>query len=187
MRKLIADLFVSLDGFASGADEKAYFGYDGPDLSSWIQREISQPQVILMGRNTYVILAGYSATATDSASVRMRELPKLVFSNSLDELLTWSNTKVIAGNLEQQIRLLKQQTGDPIRIFGSLQLVKGLMQLGLVDRLRLLVFPLILGDAGLEPIYAGFQRTALHLAETQTLDSRLILLEYEPENDITRD
>jgi len=184
MRKIIADLFISLDGFAFGVGEKAYFGYDGPELSSWVQREISQPQVILMGRNTYVSLAGYSATATDSASVRMRELPKLVFSNSLNEPLTWSNTKVIAGNLAEQIRVLKQQLGDPIRIFGSIQLVKGLMQLGLVDRLRLLVFPVILGDAGREPIYAEFQRTALHLVGTQTLDSRLVLLEYEPQNGI---
>jgi dihydrofolate reductase len=84
--------------------------------------------------------------------------------------------------LAQQIGALKQQSADPIRTFGSMQLVKGLMQLGLVDRLRLMVFPLILGDAGREPIYAEFQRTALHLVGTKVLDSRLALLEYEPQN-----
>jgi dihydrofolate reductase len=87
MRNLTADLFISLDGFASGTNEAAYFGYDGPELSSWIQRESNQPQIILMGRNTYVALAHFAAEATDPNSVRMRELPKLVFSNTLNEPL----------------------------------------------------------------------------------------------------
>lgn len=182
MRNLIADLFISLDGFASGTNEEAYFGYDGPELSSWIQKESNQSQVILMGRNTYEALAHFASEATDPLSVRMRELSKLVFSNTIHEPLTWQNTRVIAGNLAQQIRALKQQSGDPIRTFGSMQLVKGLVQLGLVDRLRLMVFPLILGSTGREPIYAEFQRTALHLAGNKVIDSRLVLLEYEPQD-----
>ncbi len=177
MRNLIADLFISLDGFASGTNEEAYFGYDGPELSRWVQRESNQPQVILMGRNTYVALAHFAAEATDPNSVRMRELPKLVFSNTLHEPLSWSNARVITGDLAQRIRILKQQSGDPIRTFGSMQLVKGLMQLGLVDQLRLMVFPLILGVTGREPIYTEFQRTALHLAGTKVIDSRLVLLD----------
>lgn len=58
------------------------------------------------------------------------------------------------------------------------------MQLGLVDRLRLMVFPLILGSAGREPIYADMQQTALHLGTTKVLDSRIVLLGYEPHNGI---
>ena len=181
MRNLTADLFISLDGFAAGIHEEAYFGYGGPELSSWVQTETNRPQIILMGRNTYVALAHFAAEASDPNSVRMRELPKLVFSNTLKEPLAWNNTRVIAGDLAQQIGELKLQGGDPIRTFGSLQLVKGLLQLGLVDRLRLMVFPLILGDAGREFIYAEFQRTALHLVGTKVLDARLILLEYEPQ------
>jgi dihydrofolate reductase len=182
MRNLTADLFISLDGFASGIHEEAYFGYDGPGLSGWVQTETSRPQTILMGRKTYVALAHFAAEATDPNSVQLRALPKLVFSNTLKEPLTWNNTRVIAGELAQQIGELKQQAGDPIRTFGSPQLVKGLMQLGLVDRLRLMVFPLILGDAGREFIYAEFKRTALQLVGTKVLDARLILLEYEPQN-----
>jgi dihydrofolate reductase len=181
-RQLIADLFISLDGFAAGVGQKAFFGYDGPELSSWIQMQLDPPQVILMGRNTYVSLAGFAAA--DSGSVRMREIPKLVFSNTLNEPLTWNNTGVIGGKLEPQIRVLKQQPGDPIRVFGSLQLVEGLMQLGLVDRLRLMVFPLLLGNAGREPIYGRLPGTALHLVGSKVLDSRLVLLEYELANGI---
>lgn len=182
MRNLTADLFISLDGFAAGIHEEAYFGYNGAELSSWVQTETNRAQVILMGRHTYVALAHFAAEATDPHSVRMREIPKLVFSNTLKEPLAWNNTRVIAGDLAQQIGELKQQAGDPIRTFGSMQLVRGLLQLGLVDRLRLMVFPLILGEAGREFIYAEFQRTALNLVGTKVLDSRLILLEYEPQN-----
>ncbi len=182
MRELIADLFISLDGFAAGTNEKAYFGYDGSDLSVWVGTEISQPQVLLMGRNTYVALAGFAA-ATDLVSVRMRELPKFVFSTTLKEPLAWSNTFLISGNIEQQIRNFKQQPGDAIRSIGSIQLVKSMIKLGLVDRLRLMVFPLILGDTGQEPIYADLERTALELIGTKVLDQRIVLLEYSPQRD----
>ena len=58
--------------------------------------------------------------------------------------------------------------------------MKTMMQLGLVDRLRLMVFPLILGSAGREPIYAGYPQVSLELIDTKVLDSRLIVLEYRP-------
>lgn len=184
MRDLIADLFISLDGFAGGIDQEAYFGYEGPDLMSWIHAELDQPQAILMGRNTYVRLAEFAAAAADPGSIQMRKLPKLVFSNALHGPFAWDNTQVISGDLAQQIRALKQQPGPHIRSIGSLQLVKGLIQLGLVDRLRLTIFPLILGGAGREPIYADMHQTALRLVTTKVLDSRIVLLEYEPSNSI---
>lgn len=182
MRELIADLFISLDGFASGANEEAFFGYEGPDLMAWVETELNRPQVLLMGRNTYTGQAAFAATATDPMSIRMRELPKLVFSTTLREPLLWSNTHIITGDLEQQIRTLKQQPGDAIRSIGSIQLVTSMLKLGLVDRLRLMVFPVILGDTGEEPIYADLQRTAIQLIGTQVLDARLVLLEYRPQH-----
>ena len=85
---------------------------------------------------------------------------------------------MIADDLAQEIRTLKQQPGDPIRSIGSIQLVKGMMELGLVDRLRLMVFPLILGCAGREPIqtilsgtfvsFTGNQRSTTAKSATST-------------------
>ena len=66
MRELIADLFISLDGFASGTDEAAYFGYFGQDLGNWVQEHLDERQVILMGRVTYEALARFAASATVS-------------------------------------------------------------------------------------------------------------------------
>ena len=180
MRELISDLFISLDGFASGTNEEAYFGYFGPELSTWVKTEASRLQILLMGRNTYSVLVGHAATANDPDSIRMRELPKLVFSTTLHEPLVWSNTCVIAGDLEQQIRSLKEQPDGAIRSIGSIQLVQGMLKLGLIDRLRLMVFPLILGETGKEPIYNSLARTSLKLVETKVLDSRLVCLEYAP-------
>jgi dihydrofolate reductase len=180
VRELIADLFISLDGFASGTDEAAYFGYFGPDLGSWVSEQLDEPQVLLMGRVTYEALARFAASATDEVSTRMRVLPKLVYSNTLGEPLAWSNTRLIKGTVGDAIKALKQQEGDPLRSIGSIRLVKSLARLGFIDRLRLMVFPLILGRAGKEPIYADYPRTPLELVGTNVLDSRLVLLEYRP-------
>jgi len=180
MRPLTADLFVTLDGFARGEGAGPFFGYAGPELDRWIRDRLDEPQLIVMGRVTYEALAGMPATATDEGSARMNELPKVVFSNSLREPLAWANTRLMPGDLSEGIRRLKQQPGDPLRSIGSISLVKSMISLGLVDRLRLMVFPLILGRSGREPAYAGYPDTALDLVASTVLDSRLTLLEYRP-------
>jgi len=180
MRALTADFFISLDGFASGIDQPPYFGFFGPDLADWVRRHLAQPQVILMGRVTYQALAQFSATADDEVSLRMSELPKLVASSTLKEPLPWKNTRLLTGDAADGIALLKCQPGDPLRSIGSLSLIKNLFQRGLVDRLRLMVFPLILGAAGREPVFEAYPLAHLELVETKILDSRLLLLEYRP-------
>ncbi len=180
MRELTADLFISLDGFAAGVNQPAFFGYFGPELGNWVRDHLNRPQIMIMGRVTYEALAEPSAAATDEASLRMSGIPKLVFSSTLREPLVWGNTRVMKGDLGQEITALKKQSGEPLRTIGSISLVKSMMQLGLVDRLRLMVFPLILGDAGREPLYAGYSHTGLELLNTTVLDSRLVLLEYRP-------
>jgi dihydrofolate reductase len=180
MRELVADLFISLDGFASGTNEAAYFGYLGHDLGNWVREHLDERQVILMGRVTYEALARFAVSATDEVSTRMRTLPKLVCSNTLCEPLAWDNTRLIRGNVGDAIMALKQQEGDPLRCIGSICLVKSLAKLGLIDRFRLMVFPLILGGTGKEPIYVDYPRVPLVLVGTKVLDSRLVLLEYHP-------
>jgi dihydrofolate reductase len=179
MRELTADLFISLDGFVSGVDQTPYFGCHGQALESWVRDHLDQPQLIIMGRVTFVALSQFSASATDELSVKMSSLPKLVFSSTLKEPLALNNTRLLNGSVADEIRVLnKQQSGDPLRSIGSISLVKTMMQLELVDRLRLMVFPLIVGSAGWEPIYAGYPQAGLELIDTRVLDSRLILLEY---------
>jgi len=180
MRELTADLFISLDGFALGEGEGPYFGLAGPELDHWIKGEISKPQLLLLGRKTYELFAEFSMSAHDELSLRMNDLPKMVFSNSLNGALSWKNTSQIKGELATGIEGLKQMPGEPIRSIGSLSLVRGLIQSRLVDRLRLMVFPLVLGAKGKEALFDGYRRTEFELISTKTIDSRLVLLEYHP-------
>jgi dihydrofolate reductase len=185
MRELIADLFVSLDGFASGANEAAFFGYFGEELGRWVSDHLAEPQVIIMGRVTYTALARFASAAKDQTNVRMAEVPKLVFSSTLREPLAWNNSHLISGPIADEIPALKQQSGDTLRSIGSISLVRGMIELGLVDRLRLMIFPLILGAGGKEPIFANYLRTSLELVHARVLDGRVVLLEYRPNNKST--
>lgn len=180
MTELTADLFVTLDGFAAGEGAGPFFGYPGPELDRWIRDHLAEPQLMVMGRVTYQAMSGITATATDEISARMNELPKAVFSNSLSEPLAWANTRLVTGDPGERIRALKQESGDPLRSIGSISLVQSMIGLGLVDRLRLMVFPLILGRSGREPAFAGYPDTGLELIGSTVLDSRLTLLEYRP-------
>lgn len=177
---LTADLFVTLDGFALGEGAPAYFGYFGPELERWILDELAKPQRLVLGRTTYELLLETSQRGSDEPSRRMNELPKRVFSTTLEEPLAWSNATLATSSLAGEIRGLKGQPGDPMRTMGSVSLVKSLLQLGLVDRLRLVVFPLILGNTGRESLFAGLPDIHLELMESTVLDSRLLVPEYRP-------
>jgi len=180
LRELTADLFISLDGFASGVNEGPFFGYSGEELGKWVSNQLQQPQILIMGRVTYEALAQFAPSSADPVSVRMAEVPKLVFSSTLKEPLAWKNARLAKAPVADEIAALKRQAGDALRSIGSVSLVRSMMQLGLVDRLRLMVFPVILGAGGREPIYADYSRTGVELIDTKVLDSRLILLEYRP-------
>jgi dihydrofolate reductase len=176
MVELTADLFVSLDGFAGAVNAEAYFGYHGPDLERQIADTMSTPHAILMGRVTYDVLAPM-ASDDDSG---MNATPKFVLTNTLEEPPVWENTRLIRGELPQAVQTLKQESDLPIRTVGSLTLIKGLLEAGLVDRLQLTVFPLVLGDDGREPFEVGKARGGLELLDTKVLDNRLVVLQYRP-------
>jgi dihydrofolate reductase len=180
MRELTADLFVTLDGYAKGEGAPAYFGYLGPDLERWIDDNLAGPQVLLMGRVTYEAMSAIVRDRPVEGADRMNELPKVVFSRTLREPLEWNNSRLVKADLVDEVRSLKAHTGDPLRTIGSLSVVKALMEAGMVDRLRLTVFPQILGSTGREPVFAGLPDIDLELIGTTVLDARLVTLEYHP-------
>jgi dihydrofolate reductase len=182
MRDLTADLFVSLDGYAKGEHAGPYFDMYGRELGRWIDEHLAEPQILLMGRVTYEVLSlmAQSSSETSAQPSRMDELPKIVLSRTLREPLAWPNSHILAGDLATLITDLKQADGDPLRTIGSVSLVRDLIALRLVDRLRLVVFPMVLGPDGREPTFAGYQTTAFELVSSSVLDERLLLLEYRP-------
>lgn len=181
MRELTVDLFTTVDGWLRGRNSPAYFGYDGPGLKAWIAEQQARPHLTLMGANTYRVLAHFAADSGDPASKRMDELPKVVFSKSLKPPLTWSNTTLVAEDAAVALPAMKQERGDPMRVIGSRSLVRSLLNLGHVDRLRLMVFPQVLGDTGAERMFEGLPDINLSLVSTEVFDQRLVLLEYTPD------
>ncbi|MCB0828057.1 MAG: dihydrofolate reductase family protein [Solirubrobacterales bacterium] len=179
MPRLTVDLFTTLDGFASGEQSPAYFGQSGPELGNWIERELARPQVVLMGRVTFESLAASSRSAETELTRRLTALPKVVFSETLDEPLGWANSRLVKSGLAAEVRSLKETPGDPLRTVGSPVLVSSLLTLGLVDRLRLVVFPQVLSSTGRDLIFANLPDIQLDLVGTHVLDSRLVLLEYD--------
>jgi dihydrofolate reductase len=139
MGELIADLFITLDGHASGEGAPAYFGY--PDLERWIDEHLAGPQVLLMGRVTYEALSAIAQNHPVEGPDRMSELPKVVFSRTLREPLAWDNSRVAKADLFEEVRRLKAEGDAPLRIIGSLSGVRALMEARMVDRLRLVMFP----------------------------------------------
>ena len=156
MSQLTADVFVSLDGFASAEDVGPYFGYGGPELDEWIHAELDKPQLVVFGRATYEALAVISSNGSDPGS-RLTASPKAVVSSTLSEPLEWSNTRLIAGDAVDVLPAIKRESEVPMRTMGSISMVRNLTSAGLVDRLRLMMFPLTCGSAGGERILLEYR------------------------------
>jgi dihydrofolate reductase len=107
-------------------------------------------------------------------------MPKVVFSSTLETPLSWANTELVAGDAVQAVRELKETSSRPLRTLGSLRLSRSLLEAGLVDSFRVVVFPVITGDTGRERIFDAYPDVALDLVESRTFDGRLQLLEYTP-------
>lgn len=180
MGQLIADLFITLDGYASGEGAPAYFGYLGPELERWVDEHVATPQVLLMRRVTYEALSAIAQNHPVEGADRMSELPKVVFSRTLREPLAWDNSRLAKADLVEEVRRLKAESDASLRTIGSLSVVKGLLEARMIDRLRLTVFPLILGSTGREPVFAGLPDIHLELVDAEVLDARLVTLEYRP-------
>lgn len=185
IRKLIASLYVSLDGFAADSSERMSWVTDDfdEDITSYSLDELRGSDVLVLGRGTYEIMAAYWPSAGEEEgpfTELMNDIPKVVFSRTLkDEDVTWKNARLAKGDLAEEITKLKQQPGKDIAISGSVNLVQALMKLGLLDELRLQVHPVALGSDGRKPVFEGVEKTNLNLVQATVLDSRVVALEYQ--------
>lgn len=180
MSDLNVDFFISLDGSAFGEGWPAYFGLDGPGMFAWVNEQTDRDHTMVMGANTYREMAEIVAGGDDPTFARMNELPKIVFSSTIRPPLTWPNTRLVADDAVTTVRQLKEESTTPLRTIGSLSLSRSLLTAGVVDRLRLMIFPLILGTTGRQRIFDGLPDLDLTLVNSKTYDDRLQLLEYLP-------
>jgi dihydrofolate reductase len=144
---LTVDIFLSVDGWAGSNALPGYFGYLGPELEQWITTELAAPQIMVMGRRTYEALAGLPDEARDGSWHRMTQLDKVVFSTTLEQA-AWPNTRICGRDLVNEVQRMKAESDVPLRTVGSLSVARQLAVAGLVERLRLMTFPLIAGESG---------------------------------------
>jgi dihydrofolate reductase len=179
MPELFADLFLSVDGSTLGTRSPGYFGYDGPGLARWIDSELAQPRRSIMGRKTYEVLSALPEELRDESWERMAAAPTSVYSRSLTHA-DWPGVELISDDAVEDIRR-RRATGDAdLRTVGSLSLVQQLLRAGLVDHLRLMVFPLVITETGRRPVFDQVGDVELHLRAQTVLDERIVLLDYRP-------
>ncbi len=181
MPNLMVDFIISLDGYAAADGWPGFWGMEGPEYLEWVTSGAEYEHTALMGATTYRLMSGFAAQSPDDPGfAEMNALPKVVFSSTLEVPLSWANTELVDGDAVEAVREMKRTSSRPLRTIGSLSLCRSLLRAGLVDRFRVVVFPVITGATGKERIFDGYPDIALDLVESRTFDGRLQLLEYVP-------
>lgn len=180
MAELTVDFITSLDGYASAVGWPGYWGLEGPEYLAWLEQSPERDHPMLMGAMTYRMMADFAAAATDSSFAQMTATPKVVFSSTLEEPLAWANSRLVAQDPVAAVRSMKDDDAPGLRTLGSLTLCRSLLAAGLVDRFRVVVFPVITGSSGRERIYDEYPDVALEMVDSRTFDGRIQLLEYVP-------
>ena len=188
--ELLVDLIISLDGYASAEGWPGWWGLEGPEYLAWLEQEGKKNYTFLLGANTYRVMSSMSEEASadrsgfsedeGAALTGLDAVPKVVFSSTLQAPLTWPNSELVTGDAVEAVREMKRTGTSTLSTLGSLSLCRSLLTAGLVDRFRLVVFPVITGRTGRERIYDGYPDVSLEMVDSRTFDGRLQLLEYVP-------
>jgi dihydrofolate reductase len=175
MRQLVVSEFVSLDG-VMGEPQDWSFPYANDEFMAFKREELWASDVQLLGRKTYEGFAAAWPTRQGEFADRLNATPKYVVSTTLTNA-GWNNSHIIKTNVAAEIKKLKASNGPNILVHGSRTLVQTLLSEGLIDELRLLVYPLVLG-AGLRL----FDRTGvkLNLTESKAFATGVVALRYTP-------
>jgi dihydrofolate reductase len=179
MRKIVAGLFISLDGVVESPD-KWTGPYFSEDVGQVVGSLIAGGDTLLLGRVTY---EGFAAsfggdTSGDPMAATMNNFPKVVVSTTLDKA-EWQNSALINTDVASQIARLKQQPGRNINMSGSGTLVTWLLRQGLLDQLDLLVFPVVQGQG--KRLFPGEgDQIPLKLVSSSALSSGVLHVSYEP-------
>jgi len=179
MRPLVVDFIISLDGYGAAEGWPGYWGMEGPEYLGWLDEQ--EEHTALMGARTYRLMSGFAEQMADEPSMAaLTAMPKVVFSSTLEAPLSWHNTELVSGDAVEAVRAMKQDADRPLRTIGSISLCRSLLQSGLVDRYRVVVFPVITGATGHDRLFDGYPDLALELVDHRTFDGRLQMLEYVP-------
>jgi dihydrofolate reductase len=181
MWKVVASEFVSLDGVVE-SPEKWHFPYFNDQMGDAIGAAMATSDAMLMGRVLYEEWAAFwpkQDPDENPVAARMNGVRKYVVSTTLEEPLEWENSTLIGDNIAEEISKLKEQPGKDISISGSPTLVRSLLEEDLLDELRLMVHPIVVGS-GKRLFEDGGDQKALQLVDSKTFSTGVLYLTYRP-------
>ena len=181
MRKIVAAEFLSLDGVMESPDQW-HFPYFNDEMGRAVGEGFAASDALLMGRVLYEEWAAYwpnQDPEENPVAATMNSIRKYVVSTTLEEPIGWNNTSLIQENVAEELSELKRQPGKDIVISGSGALVRSLLDGGLIDELKLMVHPVVVGS-GKRLFEEGERQTALDLVDSRTFSTGVVYLTYRP-------
>jgi dihydrofolate reductase len=186
MAKVIVSQFITVDGVVedpggSESHERGGWAFDydrGPDGDKFKLDEVMGSEALLLGRTTYEGFAEAWPSREGEFADKFNSMPKYVVSSTLKDP-DWDNTTVIDGDLAEEIPKLRDEVDGDILVAGSAQLVQGLIENGLVDELRLMVFPVVLGS-GKRLFGETSDKQSLKLTDSKFVGDGVAILTYQP-------
>lgn len=179
MRKIVASFFMSLDGVVEAPDQW-HFPYFSEEMGAAVGALMSESDAMMMGRVMYESWAAYwpgKAGTDDPFADFINNIPKYVVSSTLDTV-EWQNSTLVTGDFAEEITKLKRRPGKTIGISGSTELVRSLMRHNLLDELRLLVHPIVVGKG--QRLFEEGLEIPMTLASSETFPTGVLSLAYRP-------
>lgn len=176
--RLVATEYLTLDGVFEEPGHWS-FPYFDEKAAQFKSDELEATDALLLGRKTYEGFAAAWPTmqGTGEFGVKMNTMPKYVVSSTLDRV-EWSGSKLIKGNVTEEIRKLKNQAGKDLLLSGSAQLFNSMMEANLIDLYRLMIHPIVLGHG--PRLFAEGTERKLKLVESKRFPNGIVVLEYAP-------
>jgi dihydrofolate reductase len=181
MRKVVAAEFLSLDGVME-SPEKWHFPYFNDEMGQAVGKSFAAADTMLLGRVNYEEWAAFwpgQDPEENPMAAQMNAIQKYVVSTTLEEPLSWQNSTLINENVAEEIARLKQGEGGDIVISGSGALVRSLLQYALLDELKLMIHPVVVGG-GKRLFEDGGEQKALELVESKTFETGVLYVTYRP-------
>jgi dihydrofolate reductase len=179
VRNVVSGLFISLDGVTESPDQWQFDHFDEGMMAA-MSAVLAAQDAVLLGRVTYQEWADYWPTSTDEPFASyINNSPKYVVSTTLDNVDAWQNSTLIKGNLAAEIGRLKQQPGKNIGVAGSSTLVQSLIQNDLLDELKLMIHPVVVGK-GKRLFKDGADLKRLQLVDSTITPTGVAILTYQP-------
>ncbi len=183
MGKLSSFQFLTLNGYYKGANNDTSWHQHGGEESDYANEGLQSNSILLFGRTTYEMMAGFWPTPQALESMPemargMNASEKIVVSSSLQKA-SWNNSRIIKGNLEAAITQLKKESKKDITILGSGSIVRQLASAGLIDEYQVMIDPVALGQG--TSLFEGISdQLDLQLIHHRVFNSGVVLLSYQP-------